>query len=127
MDGFKKDHETKDDTVADTSSDQSNTEATLIDQKKPIKLNGVANGNNNRVKNGNALQGKGLYDFLGAKCVDDQRSAFHKDFKIKGFIGEVGQRDKMSYISLKEKRYSDRETVTNNNPRTAIEKSLRNY
>ena len=70
------------------------------------------------MENGNALSGKSLYDLLGARGVDDQRSAFHKDFKIKGFIGEVGQRDQLSYISLLkqteegiEKGYLDKEIV----------------
>ena len=98
INGFKKDYETKDDTVTDTSGDQNNTGPTLSDQKKPGESNGVANGNNNELENGNALLGKNLYDLLGARAVDDQRSAFHKDFKIKSFIGEVRQRDKLSYI-----------------------------
>ena len=100
INGFKKVYETKDDNVADTSGDQNNTGATLSDQKKLGESNGVGNGNNNGLENGNALSGKILYDLLGARGVDDQRSAFHKDFKIKGFIVEVGQRDKLSYISL---------------------------
>ena len=99
INGFKKDYETKDGTVTDTSGDQ-NTGPTLSDQKKPGESNGVANGNNNELENGNALLGKNLYDLLGVRAVDDQRSAFHKDFKIKSFIGEVRQRDKLSYISL---------------------------
>ena len=117
INGFKKDYETKDGTVTDTSGDQ-NTGPTLSDQKKPGESNGVANGNNNELENGNALLGKNLYDLLGARAVDDQRSAFHKDFKIKSFIGEVRQRDKLSYISLLkqieagiEKRYSNKEIV----------------
>ena len=118
INGFKKDYETKDDTVTDTSGDQNNTGPTLSDQKKPGESNGVANGNNNELSNGNALLGKNLYDLLGARAVDDQRSAFHKDFKIKSFIDEVRQRDKLSYISLLkqieagiEKRYSNKEIL----------------
>ena len=118
INGFKKDYETKGDTVADTSGDQNNTGATLSDQKKPGESNGVANGNNNGLENGNALSGKSLYDLLGARGVDDQISAFHKDFEIKDFIGEVGQRDKLSYIILLkqikegiEKGHSDKEIV----------------
>ena len=118
INGFKKDYETKDDTVADTSGDQNNTGATLSDQKKPGESNGVANGNNNGLENENALSGKSLYDLLGARGVDDQISAFHKDFEIKGFIGEVGQRDKLSYVILLkqikegiEKGHSDKEIV----------------
>ena len=45
-------------------------------------------------------------------------SAFHKDFKIRGAIGEADQKDKLSYISLlkqieevKYKGYSDKEIV----------------
>ena len=78
----------------------------------------MANGNNNGEQIANALSGKSLYGLLGARGADDQRSTFHKDLKIKGFIGEVGQRDKLSYLSrLKqieegiEKRYSDKEIV----------------
>ena len=47
-----------------------------------------------------------------------QISAFHKDFKIRGAIGEAGQKDKLSDISLlkqieegKDKSYSDKEIV----------------
>ena len=46
------------------------------------------------------LSGNSLYSLLGATCVDDEKSAFHKDFKIRGFIGEKGQKDKLPYISL---------------------------
>ena len=56
----------------------------------------MANGNNNGEQIANALSGKSLYGLLGARGADDQRSTFHKDLKIKGFIGEVGQRDKLS-------------------------------
>ena len=55
---------------------------------------------------------------LGAAGVEDERSAFHKDFKIRGFIGENGQKDKLSYISLlkqieegRDKGYSDKDVV----------------
>ena len=55
---------------------------------------------------------------LGAAGVDDERSAFHKDFKIRGFIGEKGQKDKPQYINLlkqieegRDKGYSDKEIV----------------
>ena len=55
---------------------------------------------------------------LGAAGVEDERSAFHKDFKIRGFIGENGQKDKLSYISLlkqieegRDKGYSDKGIV----------------
>ena len=46
------------------------------------------------------LSGISLYSLLGAAGVDEGRSAFLKDFKIRGFIGEKGQQDKLSYISL---------------------------
>ena len=59
-----------------------------------------------------------LYSLLGAAGVDDERSAFLKDFKIRGFIGEKGQKDKFSSISLlkqveegRDKGYSDTEIV----------------
>ena len=45
-------------------------------------------------------------------------SAFHKDFKIRGAIGEADQKDKLSFVSLlkqiekgKDKSYSDKEIV----------------
>ena len=41
-----------------------------------------------------------LYSLLGATGVDDERSAFHKDFNIRSFNGEKGQKDKLSYINL---------------------------
>ena len=60
------------------------------------------------------LSANSLYSLLGATGVDDERSAFHKDFKSSGFIGENGQKDKLSYISLlkqieegRDKGYSD--------------------
>ena len=59
-----------------------------------------------------------LYSLLVAAGVDDERSAFLKDFKIRGFIGEKGQKDKFYYISLlkqieegRDKGYSDKEIV----------------
>ena len=64
------------------------------------------------------LSGNGLNRLLGARSVDDERSAFHKYFKIRGFIGEKGQKDKLSYISLlkqieegRDKGYSDKKIV----------------
>ena len=44
--------------------------------------------------------GNSLYSLLGAAGVNVERSAFHKDFEIRDFIGEKGQKDKLSYISL---------------------------
>ena len=107
--GFQKDYGPKvQKATGNLNTDQSN----VVENGR----NGAENGRDGK-GNGNA-SGKSLYDLLGATGVDDQRSAFHKDFKIKGFIGEVGQRDKLSYISLlkqieegKEKGYSDREIV----------------
>ena len=46
------------------------------------------------------LSGNSLCNLLGATVVDDERSALHKDFKIRGFISEKEQKDKLSYISL---------------------------
>ena len=64
------------------------------------------------------LSGNSLYSLLGASGVDDERSAFHKDFKIRGVIGEKGQKYKLWYISLlkqiegkRDKGYSDKEIV----------------
>ena len=39
-----------------------------------------------------------LYSLLRATGVDDERSSFHKDFKIRGFISEKGQKDKLSSV-----------------------------
>ena len=44
------------------------------------------------------LSGNSLYSLLGASGVDDERSAFHKDFKIRGVIGEKGQKYKLWYM-----------------------------
>ena len=41
-----------------------------------------------------------LAEFLSASAVASERSAFQVELKMKGAIGEVGQRDKLSYISL---------------------------
>ena len=41
-----------------------------------------------------------LAEFLSASAVASERSAFQMELKMKGAIGEVGQRDKLSYISL---------------------------
>ena len=64
------------------------------------------------------LSGNSLYSLLGATGVDDEKSALHKDFKISGFIGEKGQKDKLPCISLlkqiqeeRDKGYSDKEIV----------------
>ena len=64
------------------------------------------------------LSGNSLYSLLGATGADDERNAFPKDFKIRGFIGEKGQKDKLSYISLlrqikegRDKGYTDKEIV----------------
>ena len=35
-----------------------------------------------------------------ASAVSCKTSAFHREFKIKGAIGEAGQRDKLPYISM---------------------------
>ena len=51
-------------------------------------------------KTKSTLSGTRLYSLLGATGVDNERSAFHKDFKIRGFIGGKGQKDKLLYISL---------------------------
>ena len=39
-----------------------------------------------------------LYSLLRATGIDDERSSFHKDFKIRGFISEKGQKDKLSSV-----------------------------
>ena len=38
------------------------------------------------------LSGNSLYSLLGAAGDDDERSAFHKDLKIRGFISEKRQK-----------------------------------
>ena len=64
------------------------------------------------------LSGNSLYSLLGATGIDDERSAFRKDFKIRGFVGEKGQKDKLLHRSLlkqieegRDKGYSDKEIV----------------
>ena len=61
-----------------------------------------------------ALSSNSLYSFLTG--VDNERSAFHKDFKIRGVISEKGQTDKLLYIGLlkqieegRDKGYSGKE------------------
>ena len=53
-------------------------------------------------QNGTGAVGKGnvVVDILGALDFGSEMSAFHKDFKIIGTIGEAGQKEKLSYISL---------------------------
>ena len=65
-----------------------------------------------------ATEGKKLADILGAVGFGSEKSAFHKDFKIRGLIGEPGQKDKLSYVSLLkqieegiDRGYSDKEIV----------------
>ena len=60
-----------------------------------------------------------LAEFLSASAVASERSAFQREFKIKGAIGEAGQRDKLSYISLlkqieegRGKGYNDKDIVS---------------
>ena len=60
------------------------------------KVSGKVTDNENK----GTLSGNSLYSLLGDICVDDERRAFHTDFKVRGFIGEKGQKDKLSYISL---------------------------
>ena len=57
-----------------------------------------------------------LAEFLSASAVASERNDFQREFEIKGAIGEVGQRDKLSNISfLKQieegrgKGYSDKD------------------
>ena len=64
------------------------------------------------------LSGNSLYSLLRATGVDNERRAFHKDFKIRGFIDEKGQKYKLSYVSLlkqieegRDKGYSDKEIL----------------
>ena len=44
-----------------------------------------------------------LAEFLSVSAMVNERSAFQREFKIKGAMGETGQRDKLSYISLLKK------------------------
>ena len=39
-----------------------------------------------------------LYSLLRATGVDNERSSFHKDFKMRGFLSEKGQKDKLSSV-----------------------------
>ena len=53
-------------------------------------------------QNGTGAVGKGnvAVNIFGAVGFSSEMSAFHKDFKIKGAIGEAGQKDKLSSVSL---------------------------
>ena len=60
-----------------------------------------------------------LAEFFSASAVARERSAFQREFKIKREIGEAGQRDQLSYISLlkqivegRGKVYSDKDIVS---------------
>ena len=63
-----------------------------------------------------ATEGNKLADKLSALGLGSEKSAFHKDFKIRGLTVEPGQKDRSSYISLlkqleegKGRGYSDKE------------------
>ena len=65
------------------------------------------------------LSGNSLYSLMETTGVDNERSAFHKNFKIRDFISEKWKKDRPSYISLLKrteeepnKGYSDKEIVT---------------
>ena len=53
-------------------------------------------------QNGTGAVGKGnvAADILGFVGTGSEISAFHKDFKIRGAIGEANQKDKLLYASL---------------------------
>ena len=53
-------------------------------------------------QNGTGAFGKGnvAANILGAVGFGSEISAFHEDFKIRGAIGEAGQKDKLSDVSL---------------------------
>ena len=60
-----------------------------------------------------------LAEFLSTSTVASERSAFQREFNIKGAIEEVGQRDKLLSISLLKqieegqgKGYSDKDIVS---------------
>ena len=72
-------------------------------------------------QNGTEAIGKGnvVADIFEADGFGSEIIAFHKDFKIRGTIEEVGQKNKLSYVSLlkqieegKDKGYSDKEIVS---------------
>ena len=54
----------------------------------------------NQNDTGSVGKGNVVADILGAVGFGSEISAFHKDFKIRGAIGETGQKDKLSYVSL---------------------------
>ena len=71
-------------------------------------------------QNGTRAVGKDnvVADILGAVGFGSEMNTFHKDFTIRGAIGEAGQKDKLSYVRLpkqieegKGKSYSDKEIV----------------
>ena len=90
----------------------------VADGKKENVLTSRVSGKATDDETKGTLSDNSLYSLLGAAGFDDERSAFHKDFKIRGFIGEKGKKDKLSYISLlkqieegRDKGYSDKEIV----------------
>ena len=80
--------------------------------EKELVANFVTNGNKEDVPTSRVsgkvtdderkgtLSGNSLSSLLGAAGVDNKRSTFHKDFKIRDFIGKKRLKNKCSYISL---------------------------
>jgi len=101
----------------DTSKEQNNDETKTNDaknnaSKEPCNKDGRKDGEKNNASGINLIPG-----FLGAQGLSGT-SAFYKDFKIRGLIGEVHQKDKLSFISLQkqieegtEKGYPEKEIV----------------
>ena len=90
----------------------------VTDEKKENVPTSRVSGKATDDENKGTLSGNSLYSLLGAAGVDDERSGFHKDFKIRGFMIEKGQKDKLSFISVlkqieegRDKGYSDKEIV----------------
>ena len=92
-------------------------------QMPPLELNSDDDVQENGTKSAEMDRkldaGNLLAEFMSASAVASERSAFQREFKIKGAIGDVGQRDKLSDISLLKqieegqgKGYSDKDIVS---------------
>ena len=64
----------------------------MLLQMEKRKRSNVNSGNATDDETKGTLSGNSLYSLLGAAGVHDERSTFHKDFKIRGFIGEKGEK-----------------------------------
>ena len=84
-----------------------------------LKNNVLQNGAKSAEEESKLNVGNILAGFLSASTVTSERSAFQREFNMKGAIEEVGQRDKLLPISLLKqieegqgKGYSDKDIVS---------------